>query len=545
MLDSELTVIKSDHAISEQLRNELRDNVRPLEDVPENEKDWHPKSDNLVLDLVHPSLFPVIWGVTRALNEGTVPLNGCIDYTGKGDLVASFEQPPQPPSHQTWGLSLKTWGSFQWLPAQVELADDGSAKITSYINNLHPVHHKALYGTLERIVAATIPLWQDVFNGFGSRFRFVIHGTSDEDYSFPPGLFYRVPERRGPRAWWDPREQRFCDKNGNTEKSEKEKQKEASKGDNEEVVDDMADNGAWDESSDSEDDDDDYDWQYEDDFTDWKEEHRFLVYPEPKPYITQAELSEKQTEAVPKSRYGYPRHVPLKKDRHHVDLQKDFPDGLQVIFKLANIHLTPEKPEYPGGAWHVEGTQNETIAASAIYYFDQDNITDSHLAFRQGIDTMELGMLPAQSEYSSLEAYFGVEQDGVGEQTLGQVLTREGRLLAFPNCLQHQVQPFKLADRTRPGHRKILAMFLVHPHRPILSSAHVPPQRRDWWEEDVWRSGALSNLPNELIDMTMKRVDFPLSWEQAVETREKLMEERGMLNERVEAHIRQVSSAVA
>jgi Protein of unknown function (DUF4246) len=28
---------------------------------------------------------------------------------------------------------------------------------------------------------------------------------------------------------------------------------------------------------------------------------------------------------------------------------------LQVIVKLANIHLTPEKPDYEGGTWHVEG----------------------------------------------------------------------------------------------------------------------------------------------------------------------------------------------
>ena len=28
---------------------------------------------------------------------------------------------------------------------------------------------------------------------------------------------------------------------------------------------------------------------------------------------------------------------------------------LQIIVKLANIILTPEKPEYAGGTWHVEG----------------------------------------------------------------------------------------------------------------------------------------------------------------------------------------------
>lgn len=28
---------------------------------------------------------------------------------------------------------------------------------------------------------------------------------------------------------------------------------------------------------------------------------------------------------------------------------------LQIIVKLANIELTPERPEYEGGTWHVEG----------------------------------------------------------------------------------------------------------------------------------------------------------------------------------------------
>jgi hypothetical protein len=39
-----------------------------------------------------------------------------------------------------------------------------------------------------------------------------------------------------------------------------------------------------------------------------------------------------------------------------IDIKKDYAQrGLQVVVKLANIHLTPEKPEYQGGSWHVEG----------------------------------------------------------------------------------------------------------------------------------------------------------------------------------------------
>jgi len=44
-----------------------------------------------------------------------------------------------------------------------------------------------------------------------------------------------------------------------------------------------------------------------------------------------------------------PEHPPL-------DLRQTYKDhGLQVIVKLANIELTPQKPTYSGGLWHVEG----------------------------------------------------------------------------------------------------------------------------------------------------------------------------------------------
>lgn len=55
---------------------------------------------------------------------------------------------------------------------------------------------------------------------------------------------------------------------------------------------------------------------------------------------------------------------------------------VQVIVKLANIILTPEKPEYPGGVWHVEGMENERIASSAIYV--------SYLFIRLLIDLMRI-----------------------------------------------------------------------------------------------------------------------------------------------------------
>jgi hypothetical protein len=115
--------------------------------------------------------------------------------------------------------------------------------------------------------------------------------------------------------------------------------------------------------------------------------------------------------------------------------------GLQVIVKMASIELTPEKPSFPVGGWHVEGQMNEHIAATALYYLDSENITDTNLAFRMQTsaylndeDAYQVG----QDSYKWMEAVFGTGF-GCGNspclQNYGSVATRQGRLLAFPNVL--------------------------------------------------------------------------------------------------------------
>jgi hypothetical protein len=111
-------------------------------------------------------------------------------------------------------------------------------------------------------------------------------------------------------------------------------------------------------------------------------------------------------------------------------------------------------------------------------------------------------------------------------QVLGKVSTREGRLLVFPNVYQHRVLPFELADATKPGHRKLLALFLVDPNIKIPSTANIPPQQRQHWAQKIDEIGALSKLPRELKDCVYDQLDFPLSMEQAKQVREELMEER-------------------
>ncbi|MER8220669.1 DUF4246 domain-containing protein [Streptomyces sp. NPDC094143] len=170
---------------------------------------------------------------------------------------------------------------------------------------------------------------------------------------------------------------------------------------------------------------------------------------------------------------------------------------LQVIVKLATIHLTPDMPEYPGGSWHVEGMLNERIVSTGIYYWDSENITESRLSFRAALDDPNY----EQNDDNGLREVYGLEDEDALNQVLGSASTPAGRCLAFPNILQHRVGSFRLADPTRPGHRKILAFFLVDPSERIVSTSDVPPQQ-------PW---------SDTSTMTL---------EQAKEYREQLMQER-------------------
>jgi hypothetical protein len=70
----------------------------------------------------------------------------------------------------------------------------------------------------------------------------------------------------------------------------------------------------------------------------WEKENRIYVQPEP------GEFSSRGREYLPSD------------TSKGVDLFQDFQrEGLQIIVKLASIELSPEKPEYKGGSWHVEG----------------------------------------------------------------------------------------------------------------------------------------------------------------------------------------------
>ena len=129
-------VVKSDSAVSEELRNALINAVKPLEDIPPRQRDWHPGSDEKVLDLVHPSLFPLVYGVSRILTDSVASLEDCIERCGKGVVCNAFRDEN---SEESEGMSnsihpeyrefevIPIVGyskNFQWLPCDVDISGD-------------------------------------------------------------------------------------------------------------------------------------------------------------------------------------------------------------------------------------------------------------------------------------------------------------------------------------------------------------------------------------------------------------------------------------
>ncbi|KAL0477394.1 hypothetical protein AKO1_005819, partial [Acrasis kona] len=194
---------------------------------------------------------------------------------------------------------------------------------------------------------------------------------------------------------------------------------------------------------------------------------------------------------------------------------------LQVIFKLANIMLTPENPSYPGGSWHVEGMKNENIVASGIYYYQCKNITESRLEFRTAVQGPTLG----QSDHYGAKTIYGMTHSGPLNQPVGSIITQEDRCIAFPNYLQHKVAPFSLIDHTQEGYRKILVFFLVDPDHEIISTSNVRPQQLSWIIPSL--IAVFQNVfPIEVIMLILEYCSDYMTLDQAEKYRIDLMKER-------------------
>ncbi|KAF2677947.1 hypothetical protein K458DRAFT_446684 [Lentithecium fluviatile CBS 122367] len=464
-LDAYASVAKSDILVTAELHDKLREAFETLQQDQASSPDWHPKSNDMVQDLVHPSMYPLVYGRSRVVEEELVGVDNAVKkWAGKGTAIEKIPYNHVGTSYGYGGEAPSYYWSdtYQWLPANVFFQDDGSVKFTSYVNNLHPTKYPGIYHTIEKLIETSLPMWDQCLAFFvDSQFEREGAGRMHSRFSesMPENMDDENPEL------WTPSDP-----------------KEAAKAD-----------------------------------VDWEELRKQGKYWYNESNWRQDEIEEKwraiREPKIPEPVFESIEYAPDQKcliDRFRKS-------GLQIIVKMASIELTPDKPEFPAGGWHVEGQLNEHICATALYYLDSENITPSNLSFRmqtssylqQEVDGFDVG----QDAYHWLERVYGTGL-GVGTspciQNYGSVETRQGRLLAFPNVFQHRVSPFQLVDPTKPGHRRFIALWLVDPTRRIISTANVPPQQQKWWLESVLgstaesRHAALSKLPPEILNLIEK-----------------------------------------
>ena len=142
--------------------------MTPLEAVPDSEKDWHPGSNGFVFNLVHPSLYSIVYGRTMGKVSGS-------------DIPAILEPP------ELNGANPKfTSRRFQLLPSDFFVDSDGKVTLTSpYINNIHPTLHKELYSVIVAILQHALPMFERVLSDLLRPLlpmRIVVSG----DYAFRP-----------------------------------------------------------------------------------------------------------------------------------------------------------------------------------------------------------------------------------------------------------------------------------------------------------------------------------------------------------------------
>jgi len=504
-------VYQADGLVSAELKAALITGVRKLEEIPDERQDWHPGTDQQVLDLVHPSLYCLRLGKSkqtsapfgladtlRMFGAGEVKGQAPEDAKGDGDAMDDGDEeeeeeekaasaaaaPRMTPAQRAQAEKkrlAKLWGGkrdysssahYAWLPAEFQVDDDRQVRIESYVNQLHPLEHADLYPVLERIAEQFLPMWERVLTDLKTPRPLRIE-TSGDWYEPPPEEAKRLADEKAARK-------------------AKRKADALAAGKTEDDPDFYASSEEEEEENEDEDEEDYF-------------AGRTLYLPDVrspfKPPVVPAE-----------------RVVSLTSRR------------LQVIVKLANIILTPEKPNYAGGSWHVEGMKNERIVASGIYYYHSDNISESRLGFRQAVKEPPY----EQGDDRGVGAVFGLASDEALNQPLGSVRTQADRLIAFPNIYQHQVQPFHLLDKSKPGVRKILVFFLVDPAAPVVSTATVPPQQLSWFrgtDASAFHVALRDSTPL-IKDLAAIVLDYlqdeigVIDEEQARNDREQLMSER-------------------
>jgi hypothetical protein len=120
--------------------------------------DYHPHSNSIVRDIVHPALYSYVKGVSPLLKSEEEIRS--LSYPPDLDEAERIESSP----FDYWGRSYEGSPKYQWLPTYFDIGPDGNCTICDYINNLVPrSQHEDLYTSLAQLFSHALPLIESVY----------------------------------------------------------------------------------------------------------------------------------------------------------------------------------------------------------------------------------------------------------------------------------------------------------------------------------------------------------------------------------------------
>lgn len=113
-------------------------------------EDFHPGSGTVVRDLVHPSLYSFVNGVS---NASISPLS---------DYSPEFVERQREESYTDFWGRIYEDSKYQWLPAEFVVDDHGKVMINSYINNLDESKYPKVYELIAEIFGRFMPMFEAI-----------------------------------------------------------------------------------------------------------------------------------------------------------------------------------------------------------------------------------------------------------------------------------------------------------------------------------------------------------------------------------------------
>ncbi|KAK6518613.1 hypothetical protein TWF506_005748 [Arthrobotrys conoides] len=402
-------VWRADNVISPKIKEELIAAVATLENVPDKKENWRAGSDGQILDLVDPFRWPVRFGHTLDQRTGkplVYPRRAFIPSNTDNRYILRNES-----------------SSYFRLPSEFLTSEDGKyTQIRSYISNLHsPEQKQAFYPLIESIFPHFVALFEHVLAELASiRSGWTRGHGCVHDGGRNPGAETKLQRPKAGITTTDylaKRKAIFAQfaSGGPTTASYLDSTKPLC-------------------------------WRHRS----CQNQKRACEGISHKASVIQ--VNENETPLDPRLIWTPPKFY----GAHNLKGR-----SLKIILQLTNTLLTPQSPVYEeSDSWHNQWSLNESIVAIGVYYYAEENITETRLKFETVCaDFFRVNCRCGRSDFSV--------------DRTDKIVTKEDRCIAYPNILKRKVESFELVDKTKPGYQKKLIFYLCEP-----SLAHEMPTSR-------------------------------------------------------------------